>query len=557
MQTDLNNPGSVAERYLELLADEPRMRLALLVSAAALRLDDATAVEAIQAVAPVKEATEAVVWRLKKLSCVLPRWDGTWRLAEDVRPHLLQKLEQELGADSMVKLRRRLAARAQQAVERCPPNGQITSYRRRQAQWEAGYQQTLIPEKTQDGARQLVDVWREAAGSESVREATCRAADYLTENELKPRLGHLPAQLLFLQGMAARARGDHHAEERYFRAVWEQGEPGDIYGIAAHLFGVLVSQRDRKTAEQAMRDSLTWYKAPHHRGHVEHSLGNLLSKRRDRWEEAEEAYQASLELNKNPHHQGQVRHSLGNLLSKQPQRWEKAEEAYKQSLRLLEGNEASQGKTWHSLGNLLSKQSWRWKEAERAYERSIDLLQTDEPSQGTVWHSLGNLLSKQSGRWEEAEEAYERSLGLLESDPPSQGKTWHSLGNLLRMQSGRWEEAEKSYERSMDLLEGDEPSQGEVYASWARAIFRKQETSLYEKAEEYALKALQLKRDSLKHKGIVHSLLARIYETKSQYSKAISSLEEMIQANRKLKNWGFVSDGGKRLRRLREIERQR
>ena len=90
-----------------------------------------------------------------------------------------------------------------------------------------------------------------------------------------------------------------------------------------------------------------------------------------------------------------------------------------------------------------------------------------------------------------------------------------------------------------------------------KSLFRKQETSLYEKAEEYALKALQLKRDSLKHKGIVHSLLARIYETKSQYSKAISSLEEMIQANRKLKNWGFVSDGEKRLRRLREIERQR
>ncbi len=100
METDQNNPGSVADRYLESLADEPQMRSALLVCAAALRLDDATAVEAIRAVAPQEAAAEAVVWRLKKLSCVLPRWDGTWRLAEDVRPHLLNKLEQELDSDT-------------------------------------------------------------------------------------------------------------------------------------------------------------------------------------------------------------------------------------------------------------------------------------------------------------------------------------------------------------------------------------------------------------------------------------------------------------------------
>ena len=397
METDQNNPGSVADRYLESLADEPQMRSALLVCAAALRLDDATAVEAIRAVAPQEAAAEAVVWRLKKLSCVLPRWDGTWRLAEDVRPHLLNKLEQELDSDTVVKLRRRLAALAQQAAESCSPNGQITSYRKRQAIWEAAYQRTLIPDQMQHGVQQLVDVWREASGADSKRAATALAADYLA-TELQQRLKHLPAELLFLRGMAARSRGDRRTEESHFRAVWEQGKPGDIYGIAAHLFGGLVSQRDWKTAERAMLDSLRWYRAPHHRGQVLHSLGNLLSKQSDRWEKAEEAYGTSLKLNSDPHHQG------------------------------------------------------------------------------------------------------------------------------------------------------------EVYASWARAIFRKQETSLYEKAEEYALKALQLKRNNLKHKGIVHSLLARIYEATGQYPKAISSLEEMIQANRKLENWGHVADGKKRLHRLRKFE---
>ena len=129
----------------------------------------------------------------------------------------------------------------------------------------------------------------------------------------------------------------------------------------------------------------------------------------------------------------------------------------------------------------------------------------------------------------------------------------HSLGNLLSKQSDRWEKAEEAYGTSLKL-NSDPHHQGEVYASWARAIFRKQETSLYEKAEEYALKALQLKRNNLKHKGIVHSLLARIYEATGQYPKAISSLEEMIQANRKLENWGHVADGKKRLHRLRKFE---
>ena len=474
METDQNNPGSVADRYLESLADEPQMRSALLVCAADLRLDDATAVEAIRAVAPQEAAAEAVVWRLKKLSCVLPRWDGTWRLAEDVRPHLLNKLEQELDSDTVVKLRRRLAALAQQAAESCSPNGQITSYRKRQAIWEAAYQRTLIPDQMQHGVQQLVDVWREASGADSKRAATALAADYLA-TELQQRLKHLPAELLFLRGMAARSRGDRRTEESHFRAVWEQGKPGDIYGIAAHLFGGLVSQRDWKTAERAMLDSLRWYRAPHHRGQV-----------------------------------------------------------------------------LHSLGNLLSKQSQRWKEAENTYNRSLHLLAGDKPSQGKVWHSLGNLLNNQPQRWKEAEEAHRTSL-KLNSDPHHQGEVWHSLGNLLSKQSDRWEKAEEAYGTSLKL-NSDPHHQGEVYASWARAIFQKQETSLYEKAEEYALKALQLKRNNLKHKGIVHSLLARIYEATGQYPKAISSLEEMIQANRKLENWGHVADGKKRLHRLRKFE---
>ena len=241
-------------------------------------------------------------------------------------------------------------------------------------------------------------------------------------------------------------------------------------------------------------------------------------------------------------------------ISKQSGRWEEAERAYERSIDLRESDPPNQGKTLHSLGILLSKQSWRWKEAERAYERSIDLRESDPPSQGKTLHSLGNLLSKQPQRLKGAERAYERSIDLRESDPPSQGKTLHSLGNLLSKQRQRWEEAQDAYSQSLRLLEGDEPSQAEVYASWAKAIFWKRETSLYEKAEEYALKALQLKRDSLKNKGIVHNLLAQIYEAKGQYSEAISSLDEMIQVNRELKNWSYVADGKKRLRRLQKFE---
>jgi tetratricopeptide (TPR) repeat protein len=530
-----------AEQYLVLLADDLPMRFSLLACSAGLSLDDNIALQVITSVLPAEKVTPELLWRLKRLSCVWKKWDGSWRLAEDVRVALSDRLDQELPSDRVVELRNRLASHAESKANGFSPDGQITSYRTREARFEAAFQQTLIPGQSNQGVQQFIDIWRKAPPA--AREATASAADHLG-GELQRRLKRVPPELLFLRGMAARSRHDDRSAERYFREVWENGRQGDIFAIAAHLFGTLV--RDRKIAEQALRESIGWWEASHHQAQVWHSLGNLLSQQSERWEEAEEAYRKSLQLPGDPGRR-QVWHSLGNLLSQQSVRWVEAEQAYRKSLQLL-GGTRHQGQVWHSLGNLLSRQSGRWEEAEQAYRKSLPLLPAPR-DQGQVWHSLGNLLSRQSGRWEKAEAAYRKSLPML-GDPHDKGQVWHSLGNLLSRQSGRWEEAEEAYRKSL-RLPGDPGHQGQVYGSWAGAMIKHCGASSYSKAEEYANRALSLNPTDLKHQGIMHSLLAKLYEATGRNPEAIKSLRAAIEANRKMKNRRFVKELQVRLDRLR------
>jgi tetratricopeptide (TPR) repeat protein len=197
------------------------------------------------------------------------------------------------------------------------------------------------------------------------------AVDHLAE-EIARRVPALPPEVLFLQGMAARQRKDRQTEERCFRQVWEQGRPGHVFAIAAHLFGNLVARRERDTAERAYRDSVAWNDLPEDQAQVWHSLGNLLARSPARWTEAEAAYRTSLEFLRDPEHQAQVWHSLGNLLARSPARWTEAEAAYRTSLEFLRDPE-DQAQVWHSLGNLLARNPARWPDAEAAYRTSLEL----------------------------------------------------------------------------------------------------------------------------------------------------------------------------------------
>ena len=496
--------NSAVEVYFQLMGDDESAKLALLACSTGLRMDDHIALEAIELVVGSNGETGELLRGVKTLGCVWQQWDGSWYIAEDVRQHLQRQLDEEVPRATRAELRKLLASHAEERAAALSHDGQVTAYWRREARLEAAIQRTLIPGQSETGAEQLAEVWQDSV--DSAREATARCVDYLAP-ELERQLQRLPAEVLFLQGMAARDRGDKRGEERYFRAVWQQGRAGYIYAVAAHLFGLLV--RDPVVAEQAMRDSIRWNADPYDQGIVWHSLGNLLAKQRHRWDDAEKAYAESLELLRDP---------------------------------------ADQGQTWHSLGNLLAKQRDRWDEAKEAYKKSLQ-VRHDAFHQGQVWHSLGNLLAKppkDDKRWGKAEEAYAESLRLRD-DAFHQGQVWHSLGNLLAKQRERWDEAEEAYAESLRLRD-DAFYQGQVRASWADLLRKYDHT----RAEEQALEGLKADPDSPKTRGICHRVLAGIYESQRRFREAAEEAEAQAECWRLQGNRGGETEWQRKAADLRK-----
>ena len=94
----------VADSFLELLSRDENLRKALLVCAAARSLTDEVAHRAISLVAGTNGSTDEIIYRLKDLNCVRVRGDGTWRIAEDVQPYLVKRLNEEFDADLLNRL---------------------------------------------------------------------------------------------------------------------------------------------------------------------------------------------------------------------------------------------------------------------------------------------------------------------------------------------------------------------------------------------------------------------------------------------------------------------
>src|SRR5215213_424427 len=246
--------SSIAERYLELFQNDQPIRLALLACSAALQLDDETACEAVDLVARTNDSSYTLMRRVKKLGCVWKEWDGFWYVAEDVRRGLLDWIYRELPEPTIVKLRQLFANAATSRAAQITSNDQAAAHERMVAQLEAAYHRVLIPGQTENGASELIELWRQLPSSD--REALALSVDYLAY-ELDQRLDRLPDEIVFFCGFAARKRSDNHAQETHFARVWERGRRGqhaDIHAIAAYFVGQLVQQRDPNIAEKALRD---------------------------------------------------------------------------------------------------------------------------------------------------------------------------------------------------------------------------------------------------------------------------------------------------------------
>jgi hypothetical protein len=227
--------AALAESYLEVLGGGAMARNALLACAAALRLDDEVARQAIALAAGSNGSTDALLRRIKDLGCVARRWDGTWYVADDVRPYLVDRFEREVPAAERVRLRDLLAEHADARMGTLAPDGQITTWQARAASLEAAYQLLHSSQRAKEGASRLVATWQQAR--DEAKTATCEAVEALAP-ELERHLERLPDEVLFLRGMAAYRRTDRKAAaRRYFETVWRHGPGDEIHAIAAHLFG--------------------------------------------------------------------------------------------------------------------------------------------------------------------------------------------------------------------------------------------------------------------------------------------------------------------------------
>jgi tetratricopeptide (TPR) repeat protein len=146
---------------------------------------------------------------------------------------------------------------------------------------------------------------------------------------------------------------------------------------------------------------------------------------------AEQALRDSIAARKDPADRGQVWHSLGNLLSKDPQRRSEAEEAYLESLAYTDDDPASRGERLHSYGNFLAEDSTRWSEAERAYQESLDLLVSKGDKAQTLadWSRLLARFDTAQGS-SRAEEYALKGLKLDPKNPKTSGICYQILADI-------------------------------------------------------------------------------------------------------------------------------
>src|SRR5688500_7211449 len=102
-------PLSTGKVYLEHFADDPIAQRAVLGCAAALRLDDESAMGTIEIVAQANGRTRELLHKIKNLGCVWKQWDGSWYLTEEVRKELVTELYQRVPQEQIAKLRGHLA----------------------------------------------------------------------------------------------------------------------------------------------------------------------------------------------------------------------------------------------------------------------------------------------------------------------------------------------------------------------------------------------------------------------------------------------------------------
>jgi RNA polymerase sigma factor (TIGR02999 family) len=255
----LTGMSSPPERYLELLEDDQQTLLALAACSAALQLDDKTACQAIEIIAQSNGTTSDLMRRVKNLGCVWIDWNTLWHVSGSLRRSLLERLYREIPAPTITKLRECLAEKAAARANGITGEDPLSQHQKLLARFEAAYQRVLLPGKSEEGAKEIIELWSQSSKQDA--DALAHSVDFLAD-EILQLLGRPPDEILFLRGIAAQVRSDNHAQKKYFRRLWKRARRGNyhqqIHAIAAKIYGLLIEDRDPTAAESALWDSIAW-----------------------------------------------------------------------------------------------------------------------------------------------------------------------------------------------------------------------------------------------------------------------------------------------------------
>jgi tetratricopeptide (TPR) repeat protein len=261
----------------------------------------------------------------------------------------------------------------------------------------------------------------------------------------------------FYEGMRLYSIGERKKAFEYLKSVADSNQENKRVGIAAHLVGKMLLQKDSSKCETYFNKSLKSWENKRHKAQVLHSLGDYFAYNTNRHVEAEKHLNASLEIGNelnDKSQQAQVLHSLGNLLANDRNRHGEAEKHLKESLEI--GNELNdnniKAQVLHSLGNLLVDDPKRHKEAEGVFHKSIK-ANSDPNHTKKVYNSLASFYNLR-GDYDNAIKAASDCLKILEDPHYKDNKprtiSYNEIGHAYKGLA-RFDDALKSYRAALDL----------------------------------------------------------------------------------------------------------
>ena len=207
MTATATDPAQYVADLESIFDREPDVIPALIACSPAHDLDNLAAEQLISMALEGDAGAARLARKVAGLSCVSRQGDGSWRIGEDVRLHLLRLLRDQSSEATVIRMREYLATRAFNLALQEPLDGtQAARYRRRRALFESALQRMLIPKWSERFAHELLELWQ--GEDEEGRQAIAAALAHL-DPEIRLFLTAVPEQIARIQSTVRAGATDY------------------------------------------------------------------------------------------------------------------------------------------------------------------------------------------------------------------------------------------------------------------------------------------------------------------------------------------------------------